>query len=197
MWCRSWASQTVSKPERVVQELDSWKTALSQIIEQRNLKAMTISPQATVLDAVKMMVEKGHGSLAVVDETFQDLCDKATRNRRRLVGVMTERDYLQKMITQSRASKNVLVKDVMSHDVVWLTPEHTVGDALSVMVEHDFRHLPIVTPRFTDDDDDTLVAMVSMRDLMHRVALDHERQVAYLMSQLKRLSRIIVEDVDG
>lgn len=169
-------------------ELDSWQTTLAQLIQHEPRKAYTISPEAFVLEAVRKMVTHNVGALAVVESERE-----TARSELRLVGVFTERDYLRKIIVASRASRDTTVAQVMTRELVCVTPQQRVGDALQLMVEHDIRHLPVLE-RLPDG---PLVTMVSMRQLMHQVAENHEKQVTALMAQLRKLALIVVDDKDS
>ena len=181
-----------------VAELDSWKTSIAQLIQGRPVSAYTIEPEQTVFAAVQKMVAHNTGSLAVVRGA-------PAEDALQVMGIITERDYLRKIITQSRASKTTRVRDIMSEQVVCVTPQHSVGDALLLMVENDFRHVPVVAAAAEASGAEAmnapsggcgaLLAMVSMRDLMRRVAADHQRQIDYLTAQLRRLAEAVANDV--
>jgi signal-transduction protein with cAMP-binding, CBS, and nucleotidyltransferase domain len=156
------------------------------MIQGQPRKAFTITPEASVLDAVGKMVAHNVGALAVVEPVGTD----HEANDLRLVGIFTERDYLRKIIVASRASKDTPVAEVMSRALVCVSPQQRVGDALQLMVERDIRHLPVLE-RLPDG---PLVTTVSMRQLMQQVAANHEKQVAALMAQLRKLALVVVDD---
>jgi CBS domain-containing protein len=91
----------------------------------------TISPTATVYEALELMAEKNVGALPVVDEG-------------RLAGIFSERDYARKCILLGRHSKDTPVADLMSSPVETIDSSFTVEQCLALMTERHFRHLPVV-----------------------------------------------------
>ena len=118
----------------------------------------SISPDATVFDAIRMMADKGAGALVVmVDE--------------RIVGVISERDYARKVILQGKSSKETLVSEIMTRKVVTIHPDQMVEEAMDLMVKHHIRHLPVV-------EGERVVGVISI--------MDTTRNVIYMMRQTIR-----------
>jgi CBS domain-containing protein len=118
----------------------------------------SISPDATVFEAIRMMADKGAGALVVmVDE--------------RIVGVISERDYARKVILQGKSSKETLVREIMTSKVFTIHPDQTVEEAMDLMVKHHIRHLPVV-------EGERVVGVISI--------MDTTRNVIYMMRQTIR-----------
>ena len=104
-----------------------------------------IEPLASVYDALKMMNERNVGALLVQIDEY-------------LVGIISERDYVRKVILDTHAAKNLKVSEVMTRDVITVTREDTVVHCVALMRKHHVRHLPVV-------EEGKAIGMVSLRDL--------------------------------
>ncbi len=104
-----------------------------------------IEPLASVFDALKMMNERNVGALLVQIDDY-------------LVGILSERDYVRKVILDTHSAKNLKVSEVMTRDVVTVTREDTVVHCVALMRKHHVRHLPVV-------EEGKAIGMISLRDL--------------------------------
>lgn len=109
---------------------------------------VTVNPNATVMEAVRLMDQESIGAVAVT----QHHC---------LVGMFSERDLMLRVVSERRDPEQVLIGDVMTSPVETIHRDSTADDALKVMLEKHIRHLPIV------DRDGKLAGMISMRSLLH------------------------------
>ncbi|HPC86753.1 MAG TPA: CBS domain-containing protein [Smithellaceae bacterium] len=100
------------------------------ILRTKDGKIQTISPKATVYEALEKMSEKEIGALVVMEN-------------KKVVGIISERDYARKIILQGKTSKKTLVKEVMSSHLFSVTPDTTVEDAMVLMTGKHVRHLPV------------------------------------------------------
>lgn len=103
---------------------------VSDILHVKSGKIESISPKATVYEALEKMSEKEIGALVVLD-------------KKKLVGIISERDYARKVILLGKTSKQTLVKEVMSTNLVSVTPDTSVEDAMVLMTGKHVRHLPV------------------------------------------------------
>lgn len=134
---------------------------VKDILDSKGYEVWAVKPDATVFEAVKLMAERGVGSLLVLDG------DK-------LVGIVTERDYARKIILEDRSSRNTAVTEVMTKKVLCATPERTIDECMALMTDKRARHLPVV-------DQKRVVGVVSIGDLVK--AMINEQQV--LIDQLQ------------
>ena len=109
---------------------------------------VTVSPKATVMDAVRTMADESIGALAVMDGS-------------RLVGIFSERDLMLRVVSEKRDPERTHIRDVMTTPVETIHRDSTVDEALKVMLEKHIRHLPILNR------DGQLSGMISMRSLLH------------------------------
>ena len=125
----------------------------------------SVKPDDTVFDAIKVLAEKGVGALLVMQKG-------------KLVGIVSERDYTRKIALQGKNSKEALVRDIMTATVLVVSPKTRTRECMSIMSKKNIRHLPVV-------DGDTVVGMLSIRDLMNDIIQDHEYTISQLESYIK------------
>ena len=121
---------------------------------------ISIQPDASVLDAIKLMADKGIGSLVVTEND-------------ELKGSVTERDYARKVIIKGRSSKTTQVADIMTVDVITASSDMTVNKCMEMMTEKRCRHLPVI-------DDGELVGMISIGDLVQAIIADQKEEIEQL-----------------
>jgi len=111
----------------------------------------SVSSQATVLDALRVMADSHIGAVFVTESN-------------RIAGIFTERDYLLKGELEGREAKSTLVRDVMTRNVYTVTLDTSLDECIGLMDRHHIRHLPVV-------EQDQLVGVLSVRDVMGAVLL--------------------------
>ena len=121
----------------------------------------TIAPTASVLDAVEAMNNRRVGALLVTQDGM-------------LAGIFTERDVLQRVIGAMRRPSSTTVNEVMSRDVITVTPETDIDEVSSLMQQRRIRHVPVV------DRARGLIGMVSIGDLNAVHASHREAALTYL-----------------
>jgi CBS domain-containing protein len=120
---------------------------VSAVVNSKAPALWTISPDALIFDAIKLMAEKNIGALLVMSGD-------------RLLGVFTERDYTRKVALQGRTSKETRVREVLSPEVIIIEPNQTVEEGMRLMTEHRVRHLPVV-------ENGKVLGIVSIGDLVN------------------------------
>jgi len=136
-------------------------STVKDILENASGEIWSVSSEQSVLEAVRLMAEKGIGAVLVMDDG-------------RLTGILSERDYARKVIIEDRASHNTAVRDIMTRDPVTTTRAAAVGGCLSLMTERRFRHLPVV-------EDGRVLGIVSIGDLVKAVIKEQQ----YTIDQLE------------
>jgi CBS domain-containing protein len=137
---------------------------ISEILSQKGSSAWSISPEATVLEAVQMMADKNVGALLVTEND-------------RLVGIISERDYTRKVVIKGKSSKTTAVKEILSSHVIHATPAHTVQECLRLMTDHHFRHLPVL-------EGDRIAGIVSIGDLVNWIISAQTSTISQLQTYI-------------
>jgi CBS domain-containing protein len=136
---------------------------MTQIRDVMTSNPTTCEPQASVVDASKVMAQEDVGSIPIVESN-------------RLVGVVTDRDIVIRVVAEGRDPQSVTVGDVASRDLVTVSPDDDLDRALQLMAENQVRRLPIV-------EGDKLVGIVAQRDVALQGA---DRETGQVVEQISR-----------
>ena len=139
---------------------------IRDILQKKGTTIWSTSPDETVLEAITRMAEHHVGAMLVMDGD-------------ELVGFLSERDYMHKVVLQGLRSHDTPVSRIMSSPVLTVSPDTTVQQGLSIMIEKKFRHLPVT-------DDSGVIGVVSIRDLVKAVIEDQEALIEQLENYLSR-----------
>lgn len=120
--------------------------------------AAVVTEQSSVIDAVKRMSEKRVGAVAVLDGG-------------KLVGIFTERDVMMRVVLEGRDPKTTTMSEVMTKEVETVQEDMSYGEALRLMVEHHFRHLPVV------GSDGKVLGILSVRNVLQHTVEDLSNQL--------------------
>ena len=120
---------------------------IGEILHNKGTSVWSIAPEVMVYDAIQMMADKNIGALLVTEGG-------------KLIGIISERDYTRKIALKGKSSKETPVKDILSEQVVRVSPSHTVEHCMRLMTEHRIRHLPVL-------DGDKIVGVISIGDLVN------------------------------
>jgi CBS domain-containing protein len=138
---------------------------VSELLKRRDRTLWHARPDDTVFEALQLLAEYEVGALMVMDQG-------------KLVGVLSERDYTRKIALQGRNSKDTRVRDIMTRDVLYVTPSTGTREAMALMSEKKIRHLPVL-------DGQTVVGMISIRDIMDDIIADHESTIEQLENYIR------------
>ncbi len=126
------------------------------ILREKGTAVCSISPDATVYDALKLMAEKNVGALVVLDGD-------------RLAGMISERDYARKIVLKDKWSREAKVREIMTAEVFTVTPAMDLDECMDLVTEKRMRHLPVV-------ENDRVSGIISIGDIVKGV-IDHKESV--------------------
>ncbi|MCM8595493.1 CBS domain-containing protein [Accumulibacter sp.] len=135
---------------------------IRQILAGKTRPLVTVSPDDRVFQALQVMSDHNVGAVLVVDGE-------------NLVGIFSERDYARKVILLGKASKETLVREIMSDRVLYVTPDRSVDECMALMTEKHFRHLPVL-------DDGKVVGIVSIGDVVKETVCEQQ----FIIQQLEK-----------
>jgi CBS domain-containing protein len=133
---------------------------VKHLLDRKGRDIISISEEASVLEAITIMAERSIGSLLAMDGD-------------ELRGIVTERDYARKVIVKGRSSKSTKVKEIMTTDVRTTSPEQTVNACMTTMTDKRIRHLPVL-------DNGKVVGLISIGDLVQAIIADQQEEIQHL-----------------
>ena len=139
---------------------------VAKVLEGKGSEVLTIDAEATVFEAIRRMVDANVGALLVTEGG-------------RVVGIVTERDYLRRVTLEGRTEEETLVREIMTSPLVYVTPETSCEECMAVMTERRIRHLPV----FTDGRD--LVGIVSIGDVVKFKSAEQDFQIKFLTEYIE------------
>jgi len=137
-----------------------------QLLDGKPAEVHSIAPDAPVIDALRLMAERHIGAVVVCQE-------------RQLAGILSERDYARKVALQGRSSSDTPVRDIMTADVLTVTPATTVPQCMQIMTDHRIRHLPVIEAG-------DVVGIVSIGDLVRAVIEDQQVELDQLQRYIQQ-----------
>ena len=136
------------------------KTAANLLRSKAHQSVYTITPEASVFDAVQLMADKDIGALLVMDADA-------------IAGIVTERDYARKIVLMSRSSKQTSVREIMTSAVMYVRPDQTSEECMVLMTENRLRHLPVM-------DAGRLLGIISIGDLVKDIIAEQRFTIEQL-----------------
>ncbi len=119
------------------------------VLAHKSGTIFSVSPEATVYEAIALMAEKNVGALLVMENE-------------KLVGIVSERDYSRKVMLKGKTSRNSFVREIMTTELTTANPRETVEECLRFMTDKHIRHLPVMV-------DGELRGVISIGDLVKHV----------------------------
>ncbi|KAK1428575.1 hypothetical protein QVD17_17413 [Tagetes erecta] len=150
------------------------KTLISDVLKSKGKSAdgswLWCTVEDSVYDAVKSMTQHNVGALVVVKPGEE----------KSVAGIITERDYLRKIIVQGRSSKSTKVGDIMTEEnkLITVTPDTKVLKAMELMTDNRIRHIPVIGEK-------GMVGMVSIGDVVRAVVSEHREELDRLNAYIQ------------
>jgi CBS domain-containing protein len=139
-------------------------TRVEDLLQAKGRTVWSISADASVYEAIRMMADRGVGALPVVAAE-------------KLAGIVSERDYARKVILQGKSSKDTPVRDIMTGTVYFVHPEQSIEQCMVLMTDKRIRHLPVL-------DGEHLAGIVSIGDLVKAVIAEQQIRIEQLESYI-------------
>jgi CBS domain-containing protein len=138
--------------------------SVRKILNQKTNHLIKLNPDATVFEALQLMMDHNISAVLIADDQLQ--------------GIFTERDYARKVVLQGKSSKEVKLKEVMTANLVTISPQDSVEYCMQIMTDRHIRHLPVL-------EFGNLVGMVSIGDVVKFVIEDQKQTIQDLESYIK------------
>ncbi len=139
---------------------------VEQVLEDKGHAVLSVGPDGSVYDAVKLMSDADVGALLVLEGD-------------QLVGIFSERDYARKVILFGKSSRETLVRAVMTEKLVCVRPTTTINECMAIMTEKRIRHLPVL-------DGSHVVGVISIGDAVKETIADQQMTIEQLKSYIMR-----------
>lgn len=133
---------------------------VTELLNSKKSEIISVSPDAIVFDALLVMSEKNIGAVLVTEN-------------KKLVGILSERDYARKMILAGKASKETKVKEIMTSNVICVHSEQSIQECMAIMSSKHIRHLPVM-------ENGELAGIISIRDIMDSIIAEKEFTIKQL-----------------
>jgi CBS domain-containing protein len=137
---------------------------VSHILSHKGSRITSVTPETTVLEALRIMADQNIGSVLVLEGN-------------NYMGIMTERDYSRKVILKGKSSTDTQVSEIMSKDFPAITPQDTIEFCMQLMSDKNIRYLPVF-------EGNTLCGIVSINDVVRETILTHEETITHLKDYL-------------
>lgn len=137
---------------------------VQQILDQKGRRIISAAPDASVREVISLMAEHNISAVLIMKGS-------------ELLGIITERDYARKVILQGRTSADTPVSEIMTSQVISVSPGETAQKCMSLMTEKKCRHLPVL-------DKGEVVGMVSIGDLVKAVIEDQQKEIQQLQQYI-------------
>jgi CBS domain-containing protein len=143
---------------------------ICEILEKKGNQIYSVSPDTTVYDALKLMADNNIGAVLVLEG-------------QKLYGIMSERDYARKIVLNGKFSKEVLVKEIMSSEIICIDADQTLQITQAIMTQKRIRHLPVLN-------NGELVGVVSIGDIVNASMEDKTFLIDQLITYINGVPEI-------
>ncbi|MBA4053896.1 MAG: histidine kinase [Marivirga sp.] len=130
------------------------------LLQTKGNAIYSVEPSTMVYRAIELMCEKNIGGLLICEDG-------------KLLGIFTERDYARKLILKGKSSKDTPIRDLMTSNLITVTPDTSVDDCMRVMTGRKIRHLPVL-------DNSELVGLISIGDVVRFVIEEQKSIIEHL-----------------
>jgi CBS domain-containing protein len=133
---------------------------VAELLRAKPSRVVSIRPEQSVLEAIKVLAQEDIGAAIVM-------------NGAKIVGIFSERDYTRKIVLKGRSSDTTRVEEIMTPNVIVVSPRTHTRECMQLMSDKNIRHLPVV-------DDGKCTGMVSIRDIVSDIIADQDFTIEQL-----------------
>lgn len=137
---------------------------VADILIRKGDKIISVVPNTTVLEALRLMADYNVGSVMVIEND-------------RLLGLMTERDYSRKVILNGKSSTDTLVTEIMTTDLPKVSPSHPIEHCMQLLSARNIRYLPVYN-------EEKLVGIISSNDIVKETIISQQETISNLQDYL-------------
>lgn len=137
---------------------------VKQLLSTKPVQIFSVTPNSSVLDALKVMMEKNISALLIIDE-------------QQLKGIFTERDYARKIVLRGKSSADTAIEEVMTANPITVLPTDSIDFCMGIMTDKHIRHLPVM-------EGGQLLGMVSIGDVVKFIIEDQKQTISQLESYI-------------
>ena len=143
---------------------------VSNLLQSKKSEILSVSPDQSVYEALQLMAEKNIGAVLVT-------------SNKKLVGILSERDYARKIILKGKTSKETKVEEIMTSQVLYVSTDKSVEDCMAIMSEKHIRHLPVI-------DNGELLGIISIGDVVKAIISEKEFAIKQLENYISGTGQI-------
>jgi CBS domain-containing protein len=133
---------------------------VAELLRVKPSRVISVRPEQTVLEAIKILAQENIGAAIVMSGD-------------RIAGIISERDYTRKVVLKGRSSDTTRVEEIMTPNVIVVSPRTKTRECMQLMTEKNFRHLPVV-------EEGRCIGMVSIRDIVSDIIADQDFTIEQL-----------------
>ena len=137
---------------------------VNELLNKRDSSVFHVAPDVMVFDGLKLLASYGVGAMVVLEQG-------------KLVGIFSERDYTRKVALQGKNSRETTIADIMTRNVITVSPTAGTRVCMSLMSTNKIRHLPVVEAG-------KVIGLISIRDIMDDIIADHEQTISHLQTYI-------------
>ncbi|MBC8021929.1 MAG: CBS domain-containing protein [Burkholderiales bacterium] len=134
--------------------------SVAELLKSKPTRVVSVRPEQSVLEAIKILASEDIGAAIVM-------------TGERIAGIFSERDYTRKIVLKGRSSDTTKVEEIMTANVIVVSPRTKTRECMHLMTEKNIRHLPVV-------DDGRVIGMVSIRDIVSDIIADQDFTIEQL-----------------
>ena len=142
-------------------------STVEQFLDLNSRKIWSLKPENRVIDSLFLMAEKNISCILIM-------------NQEHLAGIFSERDYARKVVIKGKNSNETLLKEVMTDNLITISPKTGLDECMQLMTDHRIRHLPIV-------DNNKVVGLISIGDVVREMLVQQKIQIDELKIKIERL----------